>query len=68
MEKYIEDDTDTSEIDSTKINSIQNGFLLRSDVHALFDAYLLAIDPDVSGPPHSPVDRSTHEELTFDSG
>jgi len=50
MERYIEDDTDASEIDSSKINSIQNGLLLRSDVHALFDAYLVAINPDVSGP------------------
>ncbi len=50
MERYIEDDTDVSEIDDTKINSIQNGLLLRSDVHGLFNAYLLAVDPDVSRP------------------
>jgi hypothetical protein len=49
MERYIEDDIDASEIDSTKINSIQNGLLLKSDVHGLFDTYLLAINPDVSG-------------------
>jgi hypothetical protein len=50
MEQYIEDDTNTSEIDSSKINSVRNGLLLRTDVHALFDAYLLAVNPDVSGP------------------
>jgi len=30
----------------SKINSIQNGFLLRKDVHALFDRFLISINPD----------------------
>ena len=29
------------------INSVQNGILLRADIHALFDNYLLSINPDV---------------------
>jgi len=32
----------------SKINSIQNRFLLRSDVHQSFDQYLLSVNPDVS--------------------
>ncbi|OAL37677.1 hypothetical protein AYO20_03184 [Fonsecaea nubica] len=28
------------------INSVQNGLLLRRDIHSLFDAYLIAINPD----------------------
>ncbi|KAI9781088.1 MAG: hypothetical protein M1839_006366 [Geoglossum umbratile] len=28
------------------INSVQNGILLRSDIHQLFDSYHIAIDPD----------------------
>lgn len=29
------------------INSVQNGLLLRADVHILFDNYVFSIDPDV---------------------
>jgi len=29
------------------INSVQNGLLLRSDLHVLFDNYVFSIDPDV---------------------
>jgi hypothetical protein len=30
------------------INSVQNGLLLRSDIHELFDSYHFSINPDVS--------------------
>ena len=30
-----------------KINSSQNGLLLRSDIHQLFDMYFISINPDV---------------------
>ena len=30
-----------------KINSVQNGLLLASDIHQLFDAYHISINPDV---------------------
>ena len=33
---------------STKIDSAQNGFLLRSDVHQKFDQYLISVNPDDS--------------------
>jgi HNH endonuclease len=29
------------------INSVQNGLLLRSDIHQLFDSYDFSINPDV---------------------
>lgn len=29
------------------INSVQNGIFLRTDIHQLFDAFLLAINPNV---------------------
>jgi hypothetical protein len=29
------------------INSVQNGMLLESAIHALFDSYLVSINPDV---------------------
>ena len=29
------------------INSVQNGLLLRADLHILFDNYVFSIDPDV---------------------
>jgi hypothetical protein len=32
------------------INSVQNGMLLRNDIHQLFDSYDLSIDPDVCLP------------------
>jgi len=35
-------------VDHSKINSLQNGFLLREDIHSLFDQYLISINPDVS--------------------
>jgi len=33
---------------SSKINSSQNGFLLRIAVHRMFDQYLISINPDDS--------------------
>src|SRR4051795_471665 len=29
------------------INSVQNGMLIRDDIHSLFDSYLISINPDV---------------------
>lgn len=29
------------------INSVQNGLLLRSDIHQLFDNYIVSVNPDV---------------------
>ncbi|EER37218.1 conserved hypothetical protein [Histoplasma capsulatum H143] len=34
------------EVGASRINSTQNGLLLRRDVHALFDSYILSINPD----------------------
>lgn len=34
-------------IAGSSINSVQNGMLLRADIHALFDNYLFSINPDV---------------------
>ncbi|KAF8429546.1 hypothetical protein EV426DRAFT_125620 [Tirmania nivea] len=31
---------------SSKINSLQNGMLLREDIHTLFDQYLISVNPD----------------------
>ncbi len=33
--------------DGASINSVQNGLLLRSDLHADFDNYFVSINPDV---------------------
>ena len=32
----------------SKVNSLQNGLLLRQHVHSQFDQYLLSVDPNVS--------------------
>lgn len=32
----------------SKINSLQNGLLLRNDIHSLFDQYLISVNPGVS--------------------
>ncbi|KAF8459624.1 HNH endonuclease-domain-containing protein [Kalaharituber pfeilii] len=42
--RYITDMGDTAGL--SKINSIQNGFLLRRDLHVAFDNYLIAVNPD----------------------
>lgn len=34
----------------SRINSVQNGLLLRGDLHDQFDQYLFSINPDVSTP------------------
>lgn len=31
-----------------KINSLQNGLLIRRDLHTMFDNYLISVNPDVS--------------------
>jgi hypothetical protein len=42
----------TTDMDDTngvsKINSLQNGLLLQSNIHQLFDQYLISVNPDVS--------------------
>lgn len=40
--------TDKDTVRVSKINSLQNGFLLREHVHSLFDQYLVPVNPDVS--------------------
>lgn len=47
LPQYIEDDVSEAEQDPSSINSVQNGFPLRSDIHDMFDAYDFAINPDV---------------------
>jgi hypothetical protein len=43
--RWVDDIDDDAGI--SKINSCQNGLLLRSDVHKMFDQYLLSVNPDV---------------------
>ncbi|KAL2114691.1 hypothetical protein VUR80DRAFT_1 [Thermomyces stellatus] len=33
-------------VDMSKVNSVQNGFLLQSNIHKLFDQYLISVNPD----------------------
>jgi len=42
--RWITDMDDTNGV--SKINSVQNGFLLQANVHQLFDQYLLSVNPD----------------------
>jgi len=35
-------------VGSSGINSVQNGFILSSSLHELFNQYLFSINPDVS--------------------
>ncbi|KAF8456037.1 HNH endonuclease-domain-containing protein [Kalaharituber pfeilii] len=42
--RWITDMDDT--VGVSKINSCQNGLLLRSDIHQLFDQYLVSVNPD----------------------
>lgn len=37
----------TTDDPSGSINSVQNGILLRADIHQLFDAFAFSINPDV---------------------
>ena len=45
--RWISIPPDGEEIKGGKINSAQNGLLLRKDIHTLFDFYLFSINPDV---------------------
>ncbi len=45
--RWIKSPSNGEEIKGGKINSVQNGLLLRSDIHQLFDMYFLSINPDV---------------------
>ena len=47
FDRWITDpNAPTGSFDS-KINSVQNGFLLKSDVHLIWDQYLISVNPDV---------------------
>jgi hypothetical protein len=48
LAQYIGDDAPDTEAGPQSINSIQNGFLLRSDIQDAFDCYHFGINPDVS--------------------
>lgn len=43
--RWITDMDNTNGV--SKINSLQNGFLLREQVHSQFDQYLISVNPDV---------------------
>lgn len=47
FDNLVTDTASEQYIGSTKIHSAQNGLLLRSDIHALFDDYAVAVNPDV---------------------
>lgn len=42
--RWITDMDDTNRV--SKINSLQNGMLLREDIHSMFDQYLISVNPD----------------------
>lgn len=44
--RCITDMDDTTGV--SKINSCQNGLLMRGNIHTIFDSHLIAINPDVS--------------------
>ncbi|KAI9812819.1 MAG: hypothetical protein M1832_000335 [Thelocarpon impressellum] len=44
--RYISDGSSQADKNDSKIKSTQNGMLLRRDIHGLFDAYKVAINPD----------------------
>ncbi|KAG9037473.1 hypothetical protein FRB95_005412 [Tulasnella sp. JGI-2019a] len=46
LSRCITDDANESDQGPDSINSIQNGLLMRADVHAFFDDYQFGIDPD----------------------
>lgn len=50
MGRWVLDDASEAEQGPTKMNSVQNGLLLRVDVHILWDDYLLGVNVDVSEP------------------
>jgi hypothetical protein len=45
--RWISTPPDGEEIRGGKINSVQNGLLLDSAIHQLFDMYFISINPDV---------------------
>lgn len=47
FDRWIKSPPNGEKIKGGKINSEQNGLLLRSDIHQLFDMYLVSINPDV---------------------
>jgi hypothetical protein len=48
--RWISTPLNGEEIKGGKINSVQNGLLLRSDIHQGFDMYMFSINPDVCIP------------------
>lgn len=46
-ERFVQDDADREDVSLTKINSPQNGMLMRGDVHALWVAWGMAVNVDV---------------------
>lgn len=45
--RWIDSPQDGKEIKGGKINSVQNGLLIRSDIRQLFDSYNFSINPNV---------------------
>ncbi|KAF8420639.1 hypothetical protein EV426DRAFT_633994 [Tirmania nivea] len=56
------DDTDRS----SKINSLQNGILLQSGIHQLFDQYLISVNPDVTDRTITRLSRFDDDNLGLD--
>lgn len=47
FQQYVTDNSPASHIGSSRIHSPQNGFLVSSTLHELFDAYRVSVNPDV---------------------
>lgn len=48
----------------SKINSCQNGFLLREHIHSLFNQYLVSVNPDISLSPVYLISKILLTDLT----
>jgi hypothetical protein len=48
FDRWIKDPEVSTGSMASKINSVQNGFILKSDVHSGWDSYLLSVNPDVT--------------------
>jgi hypothetical protein len=50
MARFITDAVPPTQQGETKIHSVQNGLLLKTDIHGLFDAYAVTVNVDVRSP------------------
>lgn len=66
--RYITDTSSPQRIGHSGLYCLQNGLLLKRDIHMVWDSWGIAIDPDVNPSEHSVLHRELSRANAYTGG